>query len=109
MSLTRDQANAVTGAVWLFGLTALFYTHYWWPGVMFLIGLSAIAEGLVAGRRWYAFQGGAWAIGIGVWALFNFHLAVLFVILGVSVLLGAFFRQPAFDKKPQPQVDNSLE
>jgi hypothetical protein len=109
MALREDQAHAITGAVWLFGLAALFYTGRWWPGIMFVIGASAVAEGLTGGRGWYAFQGGAWAIGIGAWALMDFRLWFLFVLLGVSVLLGALAPPPMLAKKPRPPYETDLE
>jgi hypothetical protein len=109
MYLDQSRASAIIGAIWLFGLAALFYTGYWWPGIMFVIGLAAIVEGLVHGHGWYALQGGLWAIGIGAWALFDFSLAVLFVLLGISVLLGAFVRPPMLQKKPAPVSHDGLE
>jgi hypothetical protein len=109
MTLQKEQAHAITGAVWLFGLAALFYTGRWWPGVLFLLGASSIVEGLIQGQGWYALQGGAWMIGIGTWALVGFQLWFLFVVLGVSVLLGAFVPPPIFAKKPRPQYETELE
>ncbi len=109
--LQKKQAHAITGAVWLFGLAALLYTNRWWPGIMFVIGASVIVEGLISGRGWYALHGGAWIIGIGVWALYDFRLWFLFVLLGVSLLLGAFVQppMPAPAKKPQPPSEADLE
>ncbi len=106
--LDRERAGQIVGGVWLIGLGLLFYTHAWWPGILFVIGASAIVEGLVKGRGWYAFQGGFWAIAIGVWALYNFHLAVLFVGLGASMILLAIFRPPAWSK-PKPYSDGYLD
>ena len=107
MYLDRERANAVSAAVFLIGMGVLFSTGFWWPGIMFLIGIEAIIQGLVQGRGWYGTQGGLWMIGIGLWALCRFNVAVLFVILGVSVLINAFIRPPML--KPKPQVDNTLE
>jgi len=109
MSLRAEQAHAIMGAVWLFGLAALFFTAMWWPGMLFLIGISAIVEGLIAGKKWYALQGGAWMIGIGVWALVGFQLWFLFVILGISTLVGAFVPPPMLTKKPRPQYETDME
>ena len=109
MYLDQRRASAIISATWLFGLAALFATGYWWPGVMFLIGATSIIEGFVRGQGWYALQAGLWAIGIGVWAAFDFSLVVLFVVLGCSVLLGAFVRPPWPKPKPAPTGDPSLE
>jgi hypothetical protein len=109
MTLSKDQAHAIEGAVWLFGLAALFYTGRWWPGIMFVIGLSAVIEGLTQGQGWYAFQGGAWAFGIGVWALMNFQLWFLLILLGISTLVGALGPPPLLTKKPRSPYETDLE
>lgn len=108
MNLSEERAGQITGGIWLIGLGILFYTGRWWPGIMFVIGASAIAEGFVEGRGWYALQGGFWAIAIGVWALYHFNIALFLVALGVSMLLGALVRPPMFEK-PKPIVDHSLD
>jgi hypothetical protein len=107
VKLTSQQANAITSAVWLVGIGVLIVTGWWWPGIMFLIGAGAIVQGLVAGRGWYALQGGLWSIGIGVWAAFSYNLLVLFCLLALSGLVAAFVRPPMLARKPAP--DPNLE
>lgn len=106
MHFSDERSGMVSPAIFMIGMGVLFYTGYWWPGIMFVIGTAAIVQGLVAGRGWYAFQGGLWTIGIGVWAIFHFNIAVMFVVLGVSMLYSALFKPPFLKK---PYVDNSLE
>src|SRR5262249_21218080 len=108
MRLSDERAGQIVGGIWMIGLGVLFYTGMWWPGIMFVIGASAIVEGLVEGRGWYSFQGGLWAIAIGVWALFHFSIAIFFVALGASMILGALVRPPGLSK-PEPFTDNTLE
>ncbi len=108
MRLTPQQVNAVSGAIWLIGIGALFATGWWWPGIMFVIGTSSVVQGIVAGRGWYAFQAGLWSFGIGVWAMTGFNLAVLFVLLAVSGMLAAFVRPPS-DEKQVIDRSTSLE
>ncbi|HYF63385.1 MAG TPA: hypothetical protein VD886_11260 [Herpetosiphonaceae bacterium] len=31
-----------SGMIWLIGIPILFFTGWWWPGIMILIGLSAL-------------------------------------------------------------------
>ena len=107
MKMTAQQANAVTGAVWLLGLGVLIVTGWWWPGIMFLIGISSVVQGLVWGQGWYAWQGGLWTFGIGVWALFDYNMLVFFGLVALSGLLAAFVRPPVLTKKPPTDV--SLE
>ena len=107
MNLTDAQAAAISSAVWLVGIGVLITTGWWWPGIMFLIGISAIIEGFVAGRGWYAFQGGLWTLGIGVWALFGNGILVLFCLIALSGLLAAFAKPPWLARKQA--TDTSLE
>jgi hypothetical protein len=106
VALNQYQANAVTSAVLLVGLGILIVTGWWWPGIMFLIGICSILQGFVGGRGWYAWQWGLWAIGIGVWVLASHSILVLFILIALSGLVGAFCRPPMFSGKPAP--DRSL-
>lgn len=107
MYLDRERANAVSTAVFLIGLGVLFYTSYWWPGILFLLGIQAVIQGFVRGRGWYALQGSFWLFAIGFLAIFHFGLPLLFVCLGVGVLLNAFVKPPMF--KPKHRADDLLE
>ena len=44
MRLQPNQANAVTGGIWLIGMGILFATGLWWPGMLVLVGLTAILQ-----------------------------------------------------------------
>ena len=106
MQLSNERAGMVSSAIFMIGIGVLFYTGYWWPGIMFVIGAAAIIQGLVSGHGWYSFQAGVWTIGMGVWAILNYNIAIMFVVLGVSMLYSAIFKPPFLKK---PYVDNSLE
>jgi len=106
MRFSSQQANALTAGIWLIGFGILFATKLWFPGIMFLVGITAIAQGMVQGRGWYSIHGGYWAILIGVWAALKFNMAVFFIALGVYVIVSAFVK-PGWTRKPY--VDNTLE
>ena len=108
MWLSRDRASQLDGGIWLIGLGILFYTGYWWPGILFVIGVTSIVEGLVKGQGWYAFQGGFWCIAIGVWAMFHYNFALLFIAIGVSMVLAAIVRPPGFSKT-KPYADHTMD
>ena len=107
MRITQRQADGISAGLWLIGFGVLFATNYWWPGIMFLTGTTSLLQGLVRSRGWYALQVAVWSFAIGVWALFNYSIAALFIALGVSAIVGTFFRPPGLSAKPA--VDNSLE
>jgi hypothetical protein len=108
MCLNANRAHEISSGVFLIGL-GLCFVFGFWPGIMFVIGVTAIVEGLAEGQGWYAFQGATWTIGIGVLALFHFSLAALFIMIGVSSIVAAIARPPFLQGKPKPFVDNSLE
>jgi hypothetical protein len=103
---TVDRANAVTGGVWLIGLGILFATHFWWPGILFLIGITAIVEGSARGGGWQAIHGGLWMIVFACWALLGFSVTALFVGLGAYAIISALIAPNPFQK---PKVDRTLE
>jgi hypothetical protein len=106
MSYNPQQANAITGGLWLIGIGVLFATRFWWPGILLLIGITMIAQGLVEGRGWYGLHGGFWMILIALWAMFRFSIAIFFIALGIYVIFSAVVKPGPFHK---PYVDNTLE
>jgi len=102
----QRQANALISGIWLIGLGVLFATRWWWPGIMFIIGITAIVQCWVKGHPLYAMHSGFWAIFIGFWAVFKFSMAFFFVGLGAYVILSALFGPTPLRK---PYVDNTLE
>ena len=71
------------------------------------IGVGSIAQAFVAGRGWYSLQCGVWTIGFGCWALTGFNILVLFILIALSGLFGAFAKPSPFGEKPKP--DPSLD
>jgi hypothetical protein len=107
MELRERRADEISGAVWLIGLGVLLITGRWWPGILFVIGAGMIAQSLVERRGWYASQGALWLIGLGLMFLFHAPIGALFIVLGISALLGALFRPSPFARKPP--ADHYLE
>jgi hydrogenase/urease accessory protein HupE len=108
METLAKRQQAIVGGIWLIGFGFLFATRLWWPGIMFLIGITALIEGWLNRQPWYGIQGGFWAFFIGVWALTRFSIPFLLVGLGISTIAGAMIKPNPF-AKPKPFVDSSLE
>lgn len=47
----RRSLGNLRGAIWLIGLGFLMLSGHWWPGILVLIGISIVLEGLAAGMR----------------------------------------------------------
>jgi hypothetical protein len=46
----KRRASGISGGIFLISLGILLYTGWWWPGIMFAIGLSAGAELVFRGK-----------------------------------------------------------
>ncbi len=64
--MTQERANQIFGGTFLIGLAVLFLINWWWPGIMYVIGISLIARGTAEGRSWTQERGGLIALAIGV-------------------------------------------
>lgn len=107
MLLTPRQANALSSGLFMVGFGVLFATGWWWPGIMFVVGITAIARGLGSGCGGrYALLAGLWPILFGVWALSQFNVAAMFVALGIGSIAAVFLKPWQTSK---PAVDDSLE
>ena len=91
--MAKSRADQVSGGIFLIGLALLFMTNFFWPGILFVIGASALARGIVEGQEWYTVTGGLWMIGLGIVFYFGFSLPLLLILVGVSSLLGIGYKQ----------------
>ena len=85
------------GGIWLIGIAVLAVTGWWWPGIMVLVGISALVGGLQSGgsweQRWGGIQGAIWTFGIAVLAVTGWWWPGIMVLVGLSVILGAITRK----------------
>lgn len=95
----KQKADAITGGILLIGLGVLLFTNWWWPGIMFVVGLSSGAGLIFRGKTAQGVGTLAllWSIPIGIWIIQRVEIPWLLVgptILigvGVIVLVKAFF------------------
>jgi len=96
---TKRKAKAVSGGIFLIGLAILLYTGWWWPGIMFVIGLSSCAEFIFQGKisRGIGSLALFFGIPIGIWVIQETEIPwslvgpLVLAGVGVIVLLKAFF------------------
>jgi len=95
----KRQASAISGGIFLISLGVLLFTGWWWPGIMFAIGLSAGAELIFRGKLWRGIGTLAFfsAIPIVVWLVSETQIPwalvgpLVLVGIGVIILVKAFF------------------
>jgi hypothetical protein len=86
--------GAISGGVFLIGLGLLWYFDWWFPGILFLIGVMSLVGGLVsysAGSRrglWGAVSGGAFLIGLGVLWYYNWWWPGILFLIGAMIIIG---------------------
>jgi uncharacterized membrane protein len=87
--ISKERADQIAGGVFLIGLGLLFTNVLpFWPGILLVIGASAIARGMAEGQAWYNASGGLWMIGLGLVFLLNFSWPVILILIGVTMLFG---------------------
>jgi hypothetical protein len=80
MSSNRPNNDQTFAGVFFIGLAILFITGYWWPGIMFVIGIAMLVRTVSQGRSWTDDRQGLTMLGIGV----VFALLDLFSNLNLS-------------------------
>ena len=97
---TNDQTFS---GVLLIGLALLFLTGYWWPGIMFVLGIAMLARTIRDGLPWSTNRNALVVLGIGglfaVWDVFDSSLLgggrlwpVILILAGVYLLFGQNIR-----------------
>ncbi|MCY3915554.1 MAG: hypothetical protein OXG49_06020 [Chloroflexi bacterium] len=106
----EEKASQIGTGVFFIGLGLLFFTGWWWPGIMFVIAASMLARTMAAGERWRSATGALWLIGIGVvfgipgligdiagafWQLFP----LILIGIGLFMLFGGKYRPEVSGKR----------
>jgi Double zinc ribbon len=88
--------GGIMGGIWLIGIAVLAVTGWWWPGILVLVGISALVGGLRSGGSWEqrrgGLQGALWIFGIAVLAVTGWWWPGILVLVGTSAILGAITR-----------------
>jgi hypothetical protein len=89
----RRRASGISGGIFLISLGVLLYTGWWWPGIMFAIGLAGGAELVFRGKilRGIGTLAFFCAIPIAVWIIqkneIPWSLVGPLVLIGIGVIV----------------------
>ena len=78
---------AGSGGVFLIGLAVLAVFNWWWPGIMFLLGLTTLVGSASARQPRAGLYGALWMFGIAVIALLGWWWPGMLFLVGIMVLL----------------------
>lgn len=94
---SRERPDQVFGGVFLIGLAVLFITNWWWPGIMFALGVALLAKTLSEGKALTDNPGALVVLTIGliftvgdVFSLFGAvnWLPLVLIAVGLYLLFG---------------------
>jgi hypothetical protein len=96
-----SNSDRLSGAVFLIGLGVLFtplagIVGGFFPGILFVLGATAIAHGTANGNAHDEQMGGLFLIGLGLVFLVGFSLPVLLIGLGLLLLFGRSYKPELF-------------
>lgn len=106
----EEKASQAGTGIFFVGLGLLFFTGWWWPGIMFVIAASMLARTMAAGEHWRSATGALWLIGIGVvfgipgligditGAFWQFFPLIL-IAIGLFMLFGGKYRPDVSGKR----------
>lgn len=94
----QQKAKSISGGIFLISLGILVFTGWWWPGIMFAIGLSGGAELVFRGKTFQGIGTLAFfcAIPFVVWVIQDTEIPwsmvgpMVLIGLGVIALVKAF-------------------
>jgi hypothetical protein len=85
--VSKQRADQIGGGVFLIGLGLLFTDVLsFWPGILLVIGASALASGIAEGQSGQKVTGGLWMLGIGLFFLVGFSWPLILILIGVGML-----------------------
>ena len=94
--MTDRRASEIFGGTFLIGLAILFLINWWWPGIMYVIGIALIARTVAQGKSWVEERAGLVCLAIGVFftvtsvlSIFTFNWwPIILILLGLYLLFG---------------------
>lgn len=93
----KKVVNRISGAAFVLGVGLLLLPVVplpFWPGILFVLGITALIRAFARYHRAGNIQAAAWMFGLGL--MFNrgidFSITAIFVLIGFSIIVGILFR-----------------
>jgi len=98
---THKKASSIASGIFLISLGILFYTNYWWPGILLALVVTVAVKDFLRGR-YYDLALSTVILG-GLFVFFYFSpnwsvaVPVLFTIAGIVIIFRELFQ-------PKPRI-----
>lgn len=103
---TPESPTRLLVAVWLIGLGVLYVSKRFWPGILFLVGASALIQAYHDPGRRNTGRFGVFMILLGLWAMLRLSLPVLLIALGVYLIFSSL---SSTSRRRKSQIDQSFD
>lgn len=98
--ISKERSDQIFGGVMLIGIAILFITNWFWPGILFVLGIALIVKTVNEGKDWTDNKGALIALAVGGFFvledalnLFSGNLFPLILItVGLYLLFGRNLR-----------------
>lgn len=93
--MSKRKADAISNGAFLIALGVLFYTNFWWPGILAAIWISIGLRQFLTGRIYDLCISTIILLGLFAMTVFNFEwavlLPVLFIVGGIYIIFREYF------------------
>lgn len=93
--LSKRKSDVIANGIFLIGLGILFYTKFWWPGILLVLWASVALRQYLTGRMYDCFISSFILLGLFVVSFFNFEwnvlMPVLLIIGGIYIIFREYF------------------
>lgn len=98
--MTEKRSSEIFGGTFLIGLALMVLFNWWWPGILFVLGVALVVRAVAAGRSWTDERGGLAILAIGVLFtltdvidIFSVNwVPVALILVGLYMLFGSRLR-----------------
>lgn len=109
MILSKRKAEVISNGVFLVAIGILFWSNFWWPGILLAIWATLATRQYLTGRIWDFTITSIILLGLFVVTLFNINwsvlIPVLFVIGGIYIIFREYFFSEDIEIDPK-EIDN---
>ena len=99
--VSKERSDQVFGGVMLIGIAILFLINWFFPGILFVVGIALIAKSIGEGKNWMDNKGALVVIAVGIFFTLEDVLNIfsgnwwpfLLIALGLYLLFGNNLRR----------------